>query len=194
MLNIASKIIGQRGDYLLALKQNQGALLRDVAEFFADPALAAGCPQNHSTASGHGRIEERMCQAADASTWLAGRHPQWRGLRSIAQITAARTDKKSGESSIEKRFYISSLPPDPVRILTASRAHWSIENNLHWQLDVTFREDECRTRKDHAPRNLATLRRAALNLLRREPSKISLKRKRLKAALNPSFRETILQC
>ncbi len=115
-------------------------------------------------------------------------------LRSIAQITAARTDKKSGESSIEKRFYISSLPPDPVRILTASRAHWSIENNLHWQLDVTFREDECRTRKDHAPRNLATLRRAALNLLRREPSKISLKRKRLKAALNPSFRETILQC
>ncbi len=191
---IASKIIGQGGDYLLALKENQGALLRDVAEIFADPVLAADCLRDYSIASGHGRIEERVCLAADASTWLAGRHPGWQALRSAAQITATRRDKKSGESSTEKRLYISSLPPDPARIPTASRSHWSIENNLHWHLGVTFREDECRTRKDHAPHNLATLRRAALNLLRRESSKIPLKRKRLKAALNPSFRETILQC
>lgn len=86
----------------------------------------------------------------------------------------------------------TSLPPDPVRLAAAARAHWSVENNLHWSLDVTFREDECRTRKDHSARNLAMIRRAVLNLLRREPSPLSLKRKRLKAALNPAFRAAIL--
>jgi predicted transposase YbfD/YdcC len=190
---IAAKIIDRKADYLLALKENQETLHRDAAEFFADPVLAADCPRERQGASGHGRIEERICLAADAA-WLAERHPKWKALRSIAQVAATRTDKKTGESSTETRFYISSLPPDPARILAASRSHWSIENNLHWQLDVTFREDECRARKDYAARNLATLRKAVLNLLRREPSKISLKRKRLKAALNPDFRDAILSC
>ena len=76
--------------------------------------------------------------------------------------------------------------------MKASRSHWSIENNLHWQLDVTFREDQCRTRKDHAPLNLAILRHAALNMLKREASTMSIKRKRLKAALNQEFRESVL--
>lgn len=190
---IAAKIIDSKADYLLALKENQETLHRDAAEFFADPALAAACPRTCQTGSGHGRIEERICLAADAA-WLAERHPKWKALRSIAQVTATRTDKKTGESSTETRLYISSLPPDPAPLLAASRSHWSIENNLHWQLDVTFREDQCRIRKDHAARNLATMRKAVLNLLRREPSKISLKRKRLKAALNPMFREAILTC
>jgi len=188
---IAAKIIDRKADYLLALKGNQETLHQDAAEFFADPVLAAGCPRERQIGSGHGRIEERICLAADA-TWLAERHPGWKALRSIAQVTATRTDKKTGKSSTETRLYISSLRPDPARLLADSRSHWSIENNLHWQLDVTFREDECRTRKDHAARNLATLRRAALNLLRCQPSKISLKRKRLKAALNPKFREAVL--
>lgn len=190
---IAAKIIDGQADYLLALKENQETLYTDTCEFFADPVLAADCARERQSGSGHGRIEERVCLAAGAA-WLAGRHPQWKALRSIAQVTATRTDKKTGERSSETRFYISSLPPDPARILKASRSHWSIENNLHWQLDVTFREDQCRTRKDHAARNLATLRKAVLNLLRREPSKISLKRKRLKAALNPNFRENIFAC
>ena len=72
------------------------------------------------------------------------------------------------------------------------RAHWSIENNLHWSLDVAFREDECRTRKDHSARNLATIRKAALNMLRRDTEKLSIKRKRLKALINPEFRAKIL--
>ncbi len=114
------------------------------------------------------------------------------GLRSIAAIIATRTDKKTGEASTETRLYISSVPPDPASILGACRSHWSIENNLHWQLDVTFREDECRTRKDHVATNLAAMRRATLNLLSREPSKISVKRKRLKAAINPEFRTALL--
>lgn len=189
---IAGKIVDAKADYLLALKENQGTLRGDVAEFFADPLLAADCLCARRTDSGHGRIEERVCLVADASGWLAERHPQWQALRSIAQVTATRTDKKTGESSTETRLYISSLPLDPARILAASRSHWSIENNLHWSLDVAFREDECRTRKDHSARNLAMIRRAVLNLLRREPSKLSLKRKRLKAAMSPAFRATIL--
>ena len=84
------------------------------------------------------------------------------------------------------------MPPDPVRLAAAARAHWSIENKLHWSLDVAFREDECRTRKDHSARNLAMIRRAVLNMLRREPTKLSIKRKRLKAAMNPTFRATVL--
>lgn len=188
---IAAKIVRKEADYVLALKENQGGLHADVADFFADPVLAAACPEHRQSDVGHGRIEERSARAADAA-WLAERHPQWLGLRSIAAITAQRTDKKTGETSRETRFYIASLPADPAGLLAASRSHWSIENNLHWQLDVTFREDACRTRKDHAAINLAMMRHAALNLLKREPTQIPIKRKRLKAAINPDFRAVLL--
>ena len=190
---IARTIIGKKADYLLALKANQGSLHADVAEFFADPALASACGECRRIEAGHGRIEERKGRAADAA-WLAERHPRWAGLRSIAAISATRTDKKTGATSIETRLYISSLPPDPALLLTASRSHWSIENNLHWRLDVTFREDECRIRKDCAAINLARMRHAALNILTREPTKIPIKRKRLKAAINPQFRTVLLAC
>lgn len=188
---IAGRIVAKKADYVLALKGNQGTLQEDAALFFADPVLAAECPCHEETAGGHGRIEERTVRAADAA-WLAERHPEWKGLASIVCVTARRTVKKTGKTSTETRRYISSLPPDPVGLAATVRAHWSIENNLHWSLDVAFREDECRTRKDHSARNLAMIRRAALNLLRREPSKLSLKRKRLKAAINQAFRATIL--
>lgn len=189
--DIAAKIIGKEADYLLALKANQGTLLDDVKDFFADPALLAECPRHDDTCAGHGRVEERACHAANAA-WLIAQHPEWAGLESIAAITATRTDKKTGEVATETRFYISSLPPEPEAILNAARSHWSIENNLHWQLDVTFREDQCRTRKDNAPLNLAIIRHAAFNMLKREPSKMSIKRKRLKAAMNNEFRKSVL--
>ena len=189
--DIAARILAQKADYILALKGNQGTLQDDAAQFFADPVLAQDCPHHEQTASGHGRIEERTCRAAGAQ-WLAKRHPEWKGLASIVSVTGRRTIKKTGATSTETRLYISSLPPDPVRLAAAVRAHWSVENNLHWSLDVVFREDECRTRKDYSARNLAMIRRAVLNLLRREPSTLSLKRKRLKAALNPAFRAAIL--
>lgn len=190
---IARTIIGKKADYLLALKENQGSLCADLADFFADPALASACPQCRRIEAGHGRIEERLARAADA-TWLAERHPRWAALRSIAAISATRTDKKTGATSTETRLYISSLPPDPTLLLAACRSHWSIENNLHWRLDVTFREDACRIRKDYAPINLTVMRHAALNILNREPSKIPIKRKRLKAAINPQFRAALLAC
>lgn len=191
---IAARIVSRKADYVLALKGNQGTLKHDVALFFNDPALAADCARHQQDPQvGHGRIEERSIRAADA-TWLAGRHPDWKGLASILAVTVRRTIKKTGAVSTETRLFISSLPPDPIRLAAAVRAHWSVENNLHWALDVTFREDQCRARKDHSARNLATIRRAALNMLRRQPSKISLKRKRLKALMNPTFREAVLAC
>jgi predicted transposase YbfD/YdcC len=188
---IAAKLVAKKADYVLALKGNQGTLEEDVALFFADPVLTADCPRHEETEAGHGRIEERTARAADAA-WLAERHPEWQGLASIAAVTVRRTIKKTGAVSTETRLFISSLPPDPVRLAAAVRAHWSIENNLHWVLDVAFREDECRARKDHSARNLAMIRRAVLNMLRREPSKLSLKRKRLKSLISPAFRAAVL--
>lgn len=189
---IAAKIVSRKADYVLALKGNQGTLKQDVALFFGDPGLAAECScHDEAPHAGHGRIEERTVRAADA-TWLTERHPDWKGLASILAVTTRRTIKKTGAVSIETRFFISSLPPDPVCLAAAVRAHWSVENNLHWVLDVTFREDACRSRTDHSARNLATIRRAALNMLRREPAKLSLKRKRLKALMSPAYRQALL--
>src|SRR5690606_5308818 len=119
----------------------------DVALFFDDPVLAAGCScHEEEPQAGHGRIEERTIRAADAA-WLAERHPDWKGLASVAAVTVHRTIKKTGAVSTERRLFISSLAPDPVRLAAAIRAHWSVENNLHWVLDVAFGEDECRIRK-----------------------------------------------
>lgn len=189
---IAAKIVSRKADYVFALKGNQATLEEDVALFFDDPVLAADCSCHAEEPEiGHGRIEERTIRAAGAA-WLAERHPDWKGLASILAVTVRRTIKKTGAVSIETRLFISSLPPDPVRLAAAARAHWSVENNLHWILDVTFREDACRIRKDHSARNLATIRRAVLNMLRREPSNISFKRKRLKALMSPACREALL--
>jgi predicted transposase YbfD/YdcC len=190
---IARLIIKGGGDYVLALKGNQGSLHNDVATWFADPGLAGISKAHSSVDDGHGRIETRTAFAADAG-WLAKRHPNWSKLTSIVALTAQRTNKKSGAVSRETRLYISSLPPDPKALAAAIRAHWSIENNLHWTLDVAFHEDQCRIRKNHAPQNLAMIRRAALNMLKKEPSKIPIKQKRLKAMIDTKFRSLILAC
>jgi len=130
----------------------------------------------------------------DAIDWLQERHLDWQNLRGIAAITSKRIDKKTGQTSVETRFDITSLPAGPAAILAATRAHWGIENNFHWQLDITFDEDRCRTGKDFSPLNLAIVRHIVLNMLKRDTSKLSLKRKRLKASVNPDFRAQLLAC
>lgn len=187
---IAACIAEKGGDYVLALKGNQTSLHDDAKLFFADPACAATCASETTIDADHGRIEERLCRAADAG-WLAERHPQWKGLRSFAAITARRIDKKSGAESLETRLYIASLEPDPKALLAAVRAHWRIENNLHWTMDVIFDEDRCRTRKDASPLSLAIIRHAAFNILKADKSKGSLRRKRLRACIDPKFRTTL---
>lgn len=191
---IAEKIIEKEADYVLALKGNQSSLHNDIKEFFADSELAKTCRTHQTTNGGHGRIEERKILATDDIDWLKTRHPEWKKLASIAAITAKTTIKKTGSTSVETRFYISSLPANPEKILATTRSHWAIENNLHWQLDVSFNEDKCRVRKDFEPQNLAIIRHAVLNILKQDQSKISIKRKRLKALINQDFRTNLLTC
>lgn len=190
---IAATIVEQEADYILALKGNQSTLHEDVRLFFEEKSKEV--PWNcHSTTDGeHGRIEERSCTVTDNIAWLKERHG-WQGLQTIVQIKAKRTHKKTGKAEEETRYYISTLPPDAAKIMASVRAHWSIENNLHWCLDVTFREDACRTRKDHAALNLAVIRHTALNLLKRSTAKLSIKKKQCKAAWNEQFRENLIAC
>jgi predicted transposase YbfD/YdcC len=186
---IARRIVDKGADYVLALKGNQTSLHEDATLFFADPVLAASCARTQDTDAGHGRIEERSCRAAEAK-WLAERHPDWKGLRSIAAVTARRIDKKTGGESLETRYYITSLDPDPKAILAATRAHWGVES-FHWTLDVTFDEDRCRTRKDASALNFAVIRHTGYNILSADNTRGSLRRKRLRACVDPTFRTNL---
>lgn len=192
--DIATAIAHRRADYVLALKGNQGTLHDDVRRYFADRGLARACAVHAETDCGHGRIEERICRVSSDTAWLNQTHPGWTGLKTIAAVTATRTDKKTARAATETRYYFTSLPPNPALILKAVRSHWAIENNLHWQLDVGFDEDRCRLRKDHSARNFALIRRAALNMLKKNPWKAPIKRKRLKALMNSAFRCQLLDC
>jgi predicted transposase YbfD/YdcC len=139
--------------------------------------------------AGHGRCEVRRCWVTEDLRTLPDpeRGP---GLRSIVMVEAER--HVGDQCSREVRYYISSLGADAGCIARAVRAHWGIENQLHWALDVTFREDDSRVRRDHTPANLNTCRQFALNHLRRESSRASVKRKRLRAALNDAFRSKVI--
>lgn len=191
---IAAAIAARRADYVLALKGNQATLHDDVLGYFGDGELLKECAVHAETDFGHGRIEERSCRASGDTAWLNHSHPGWTSLKTIAAVTAIRTDKKTARAATETRYYITSLPPEPALILKAVRAHWAIENNLHWQLDVSFDEDHCRLRKDHSARNLALIRRVALNMLKQNPWKAPIKRKRLKALMNREFRTQLISC
>ena len=184
---IARLIIEDSGDYVLALKENQGQLYREVKELFEDEGLVASEGDFegdfHETGNkGHGRLEHRRCWSIADQEYISylNLKGEWRGLRSVAKVTG---ERRIGEKvSIESRYYISSLPGGAEQLLRAVREHWGIENSLHWVLDIAFREDESRVRKGHGPENLATMRHMALNLLRRETSsKGGVKARRLRA-------------
>lgn len=184
----AAKIRDRGGDYVLALKGNQGNLHAQVEAYFEE--LLRG-PETldffEESSRGHGRTETRRCWVADdLEEWLEGRE-QWRDLKTVALVECVRTVKE--RTSIERRLFITSLDADPQAIAGAVRSHWSIENSLHWVLDVTFGEDQSRTRRGNAPENLAALRRWSHSLIKSaEPdSKKTVRQRRIRAALNSDY-------
>lgn len=185
---IARKIVEQEADYVLALKGNPPTLEQAVARFFVTGTEAeAYRPQSEDyerTEQGQGRVETR-CAWLSADLEAEVSAAAWPGLQSMGMVEATRT--VDGKPSVEQRFYLSSLPPDAERFAQAVRKHWRVENQRHWSLDVTFREDRSRVRTGPGAENFAVLRHSALNLLRQEPSTKSLPRKRLACALNPDY-------
>jgi predicted transposase YbfD/YdcC len=167
---LAEQIVGQGGDYVLALKANHPELAANVRDRFALTA-AEPAPRDRAVGKGHGRIEVRTCRTITDPATLAWRDPEgaWPGLRSLAMVDAER--RINGVVTKQARDYLSSLPGEAKPIAEAVRSHWGIENGLHWVLDVAFREDESRARTGHSAANLALLRKLALNLLRTEPTR-----------------------
>lgn len=185
---IARKIVDSGGDYILALKGNQSNLHDEVKNFF-DQAQAIGFEGVEHTSydsieKGHGRVEQRTCIVTEDLDWLPQRE-KWAKLQSIVMIQSKRT--LNGETSTERRVYISSLPGDANKIAHAIRSHWGIENGCHWVLNVAFREDALKARSGHITENLSIIRRMALNLLKQDKSKGGVELKRKKAAWDPAY-------
>ena len=191
---IAQQITDQGADYVLSLKGNQGNLHEDVEQLF-DWACKTNFKdiehEAHQTIEkGHGRIEIRRY-------WLLGNveHLEdaqlWAGLKRVGMIEAERRIKGK-PTTVERRYFLTSLDGGIERFAYASRGHWGIENRLHWSLDVVFHEDDSRIRKGHAPENMTVMRKIALNLLAKESSKGSKKAKRLKAGWDNDFLVQVL--
>ena len=197
----AQQITEQGATFVLALKSNQ-PMLFEAAQLFAEHADKVkydGLSTRTVTTSGkdHGRIETRhyrLIGLPDGLAWDQDKQA-WPGLKSIGIATATR--QIGDKISVETRYYITAIPVGPTnsvrRFARAVRYHWSIENSLHWALDVCFNEDQCRVRKDHGPENLAVLRHLTLNLLKRDTTtKAGINTRRMKAGWDNSYLEHLL--
>lgn len=194
---IAEKIIDQQADYMLAVKGNQGTLVDDIADLFAGFEQAHWqdvVHDYHKTVNkGHGRLEIRECWVVSEPDYLSylRRYPDWKALHSLVKIVSQR--QLGGKTTIQTRYFISSLAPTAQRALAICRDHWHIENDLHWVLDIAFNQDHNRVHKDHAPENLSVLQHIALNLLKQETStQASIKTKRLRAGWDNAYLLKIL--
>ena len=186
---IAQTIVDGGADYVLALKDNHPTLCEDV-RLRLDAEVARG----HLTAletveKNHGRIEIRRYALGDRIDWLEAK-PDWAGLQAVGRVESTRII--GDQTSTACRYFRCSFP-DRDRFAAIVRGHWGIENQQHWVLDVQFGEDACRTRKDHSAENLALIRRIALNVLRHNgPPRDSIRRRKLRAALNDEYRLRLL--
>jgi predicted transposase YbfD/YdcC len=194
---IAATIIDQEADYVLALKENHGRLYEDLVKLFEDLQASDFRAYPYSEAQtvnkNHGRLETRTCWViADQPVLMQLRDgPEWPGLQAVVKVHARR---QMGERVSEMdRYFIASRAAQASEMLGVVRSHWSIENELHWVLDIAFREDESSIRKDHGPENFAVLRHIALNLVKQEKTqKASIKGKRLKAGWDEDYLLKIL--
>lgn len=180
---IAALIIEQEGDYALALKKNQGHLYQEVERLFndalTDPTHSIPFQTHQTVEKGHGRLEKRQCWTISRPDYIHYLDPQgrWTGLQTVVRIESQRR-LAEGSTTRPVRYYLSSLVGDPQLLNRVIRTHWEIENQVHWVLDVAFREDDSRIRQEHAAENLAVIRHIALNLLKQERS--------LKGAFKPN--------
>jgi predicted transposase YbfD/YdcC len=197
--DIARKIVDKKADYVLALKGNQGTLREDV-ELFATEQKANGFKDtnisSHKTVDGdHGRIETRIYTVIHGVAWLQERH-DWPGLKGVVMVESTReipgSNPQTDKIERETRFYITSLVWLAHQMGPVIRSHWSIENSLHWVMDMIFRDDECRIRTDHAPANFTTIKHMAHNLIRRAPGKDSFRLKRKVAAWDDEFLASLI--
>jgi predicted transposase YbfD/YdcC len=192
--DIADQICSQGGDYILALKGNQGNLHAEAKNFFQQALEVtpkeADCDYYINEEKSRDRFETREVWATENLEWLPQKD-EWKDLRSLVALRSKRIIK--GKETIEFRYYISSLPADAWKIGKAIRGHWSIENKVHWQLDVSYGEDDCKVRKDNGAENFSVLRRATLNLLKSDKkTKAGIKNKRSKAGWNRTYMLEIL--
>jgi predicted transposase YbfD/YdcC len=189
---IAADIVDQDADYILSLKENHSNLYADVELLFDDledsQFTAYEYDYERTVNKGHGRIETRQCWTIsdpEVLRYLRGTE-EWQKLTSVVKVQAERRTLE--KTTVEIRYYLASLAGTARRILDSTRAHWGIENSLHWILDIAFREDECRVRKGFGAQNLATLRHIAVNLLKQEKTaKVGVKSKRLRAGWDEDY-------
>lgn len=189
---IAETIVAQGADYVLAVKKNQKALYEELKDLFTESEKVQflQVPYQHARQvnKAHGRLEIRECWTLSDPDYLdyLRRRAEWKSLHTLIRVRAER--RIGRRRSVETRYYISSLANNAHQLLQCIRAHWDIENGLHWVLDIAFREDESRVRKDHGPENMAVLRHLALNLLKQEhTAKVGIKNKRLQAAWDNDY-------
>lgn len=193
---IAEKIRSKGADYVLTVKGNQSLLERDLKRTFEDAgADAFTIPDRiwEGTEFGHGRVEYRCCRVLPAETAAILDREKWADLGALVQTYSRITDKKTGKERSETRYFISSLKPDAGLLAKAVRAHWGVENNLHWSLDVVFDEDGSTKQAGNAAQNFGLIVRMALALIKKETtSKRSMKGKRLKAGWDDDYLRKIL--
>lgn len=193
--DIAEKIIEKKADYVLAVKGNQPSLMNDIVEWFDFAELNEFKDFEHDTCKtldkGHGRIEKRKYYITEDIDWLATKN-DWKGLKSIGM--AIRESTENDRVTTERRYYICSLKADAKIFAKAVRSHWGVEST-HWILDMVFKEDQSRERKNFGPENKSLLNKVALNLLKQDSQdkkKISFTTKRYKASMDVNYLENIL--
>jgi predicted transposase YbfD/YdcC len=189
--DIAEKIISKEADYILAVKGNQGALEENIEDTVRFTQPTSDWKEDDF---GHGRIESRHCYLYHDLSFIENAH-RWKSLTAVVKIESTRYIKSTGKEEKQTRFYITSSEASAEVIGKAVRAHWGIENQLHWQLDVSFSEDKSRKRDGHAAQNFSLINRIALNLLKNEQSKkkSSVKGKRLSAGWDNDYLWEILK-
>ena len=195
--DIVSQIIEKQADYLLEVKGNQPTLMESIEVAMEAVREYHECEyvkEFSEREEGHGLIVNRTCRTCSDVYFLGRIFKQWEGIRTFGYIDNWRIDKSTGEDVTERHYFITSLENDPKRILKFKRKHWGIENGLHWQLDVTFNEDDDRKRKNSA-QNYSLIAKMTLNILKNhqhKDKKASIKRKRMKAAWDEDYLNSLL--